>query len=53
MKTVKILVSYTIEEAIKLFTEAVQAIKQPDPKLIWGNLPLIHGGFFIQNRGII
>jgi hypothetical protein len=34
IKTVKIPVSYTLEEAIKLFTEAVQAIKQPDPELI-------------------
>lgn len=34
MKIVKIPVSYSIEEAIKLFTEAVQAIKRPDPELL-------------------
>ena len=34
VKTVKIPVSYSIEEAIKLFSEAVQAIKRPDPELV-------------------
>jgi transposase len=34
VKTVKIPVSYTIEEAIKLFSEAVQALKKPDLDLI-------------------
>jgi len=32
MKTVKIPVSYTLEKAIKLFTEAIQVIKQTDPE---------------------
>ena len=34
VKTGKIPISYSIEEAIKLFSEAVQAIKKPDPELI-------------------
>ena len=33
VKTVKIPISSTLEEAIKLFSEAVQAIKKPDPEL--------------------
>lgn len=32
-KTIKIPISSTLEEAIKLFSEAVQAIKKPDPEL--------------------
>ncbi len=32
VKTVKIPISSTLEEAIKLFSEAVQAIKKPDPE---------------------
>jgi transposase len=34
VKTIRIPVSYTIEDAIKLFTEAVEALKRPDPELI-------------------
>lgn len=34
VKTVKIPISYSIEEAIKLFSDAVQEIKKPDPELI-------------------
>jgi len=34
VKAVKIPLSYSIEDAIKLFSEAVQAIKKPDPHLI-------------------
>ena len=34
VKNVRIPFSYSLEEAIKLFTEAVQVIKGPDPKMI-------------------
>ena len=33
-KNVKIPVNFTLDEAIKLFTETVQAINRPDPQLI-------------------